>query len=105
MYSALITPSEYTCFYLSKDITSFTVLLVFKIVKRLRVSLICNDILNQNAKLLSRSHLVKEMGRDGRGYPLKCEYIWGAFRGDGMPMRKFAYVFLKLSNHSINYLE
>ena len=36
MYSVLSTLSEYTYFYLSKTITSYTFLLLFKIVKRLQ---------------------------------------------------------------------
>ena len=36
MYNALNTPSEYTYFYISKDITSYTFLLVFKIVESLQ---------------------------------------------------------------------
>ena len=36
MYSVLNTLSEYTCLYISKNITSYTVLLVFKIVKCLQ---------------------------------------------------------------------
>ena len=40
MYSVLYTLSEYTYFYISKNITSYTFLLVFKIVKAFNVSLI-----------------------------------------------------------------
>ena len=39
MYSVLNTLSEYTYFYISKNITSHTFLLVFKITERLSVSL------------------------------------------------------------------
>ena len=36
MYSAMSTLSEYTHFYISKNITSYTFLLVFKIVESLQ---------------------------------------------------------------------
>ena len=39
MYSLLKTLSEYICFYISKNITSCTFLLVFKIVKSLQCNL------------------------------------------------------------------
>ena len=36
MYSVLNTLSEYTCLYISKNITSYTFLLVFKVVENLQ---------------------------------------------------------------------
>ena len=44
MYSVLNTLSEYTYFYISKNITSYTFLLVFKIVESLQCILEWNFI-------------------------------------------------------------
>ena len=44
MYSVLNTLSEYTCFYISKDNTLYTFLLVFKIVERLHFILKVNNL-------------------------------------------------------------
>ena len=45
MYSALNTLSKYTYFYVSKNITSYTFLLVFKIFKSLQYILKIQQIL------------------------------------------------------------
>ena len=45
MYSVLDTLSEYTYFYISKKIASYTFALIFKIVESLQCS-ITNNIMN-----------------------------------------------------------
>ena len=54
VYSPLNTLSEYTYFYIS-DITSYTFLLVFKIVKSFRLSLILFNALFTNMRLYFRT--------------------------------------------------
>ena len=48
MYSVLNTLSEYTYFYISKDITLYTFLLVFKIIESLQC------ILKERNRLISK---------------------------------------------------
>ena len=58
MYNVLNTLSEYTYFYISKNITSYTFLLVFKIVESLQC------ILN-----LSSEHVIPDITEKCKNHP------------------------------------